>query len=148
MSEKVLIIDDDVDFLECARLALEKGGHVVLTAGDAKQGVELARMHRPTVVVVDLLMSPESGFAACQNLRSQPDTRDAAIVVVSAIGQKLHKRFDSPDVGGQLDADAYLEKPVALETLAATVDEVARRRRSVLRSSRERSGHSCSGDDS
>ena len=128
--DKVLIIDDDEDFGHCARLALEREKYQVFVASSGVAGVEAARRERPEVIVVDLLMAPEDGFATCEELRALPETRRSAILVVSAIGKKLHKTFSSPEVGPRLDVDGFLEKPVSLDALAKTVAELVRLARS------------------
>lgn len=121
---KVLIIDDDPDFVNYVRMVLEKRGHEVIGITQCPEGIEAARTQRPAVILVDLLMAPEDGFAVCDELRSSPETRQSAILVVSAIGQKMHKTFASPDVGGRLDVDGFLEKPIEPDVLVRTVDEM------------------------
>ena len=121
---KVLIIDDDADFVECVRLALEHEGHTVLAATSGEAGVATARRERPEVIIVDLLMVPLDGFATCSALRSQAETERSAILVVSAIGRKLHKTPSSLDVGTRLDADGFLDKPVKTTLFVSTVREM------------------------
>lgn len=122
--EKVLIIDDDLDFVEYVRMALERAGRNVLGATTGSSGLETAWRERPAVVIVDLLMGPQDGFAICEELRARAETRHSAILVVSAIGKKLHKSFASPDVGARLDVDGFLDKPVQPDVLVRTVDEM------------------------
>ena len=127
---KVLIIDDDLDFANCARLALERRGHAVLVANGGVEGVETAKRERPDVVIVDLLMVPDDGFTICEALRGLQETQRSAILIVSAIGRKLHKTFASPEVGARLDVDGFMDKPVQLDALARTVEEMLRLARS------------------
>ena len=129
-SGRILVIDDDPEFSESVRAVLECKGHRVFTAKDGAKGLRLAARERPEVVIVDLLMVPEDGFAVCDQLRRQTETREAAIMVASAIGRKLHKDFGSLDVGTRLDADAYLTKPVDPDVLAGRVDELLQLARS------------------
>jgi len=130
---KILVIDDDSDFREYARQVLEQEGHEVLLAADGAMGLELARSQQPEVVIVDLLMVPDDGFATCEHLRAWPETRHVAILVVSAIERKMHKQFASADVGARLDANGYLTKPVPPRELTqgvARLLQFARARRS------------------
>ena len=122
--DNILVIDDDSDFVEYVKTTLEHDGHTVASASSGREGVQAARRCRPAVVILDLLMAPEDGFATCEELRSYPETRRSAILVVSAIGRKMHKRFASPDVGARLDVDGFLEKPVEPETLSKTVSDM------------------------
>jgi len=128
---KVLVIDDDPDFRQVTQLALERDGHEVVAAGDGAEGLRKAKTERPEVVILDLLMVPQDGFAICESLRRANATRRPAILVISSIGEKLHKSFSSLDVGTRLDVDRYLEKPVVPHVLLRTVNEllqVARQR--------------------
>ena len=135
---KILIIDDDADFSEPLRVALESAGHEVFLAAEGGVGIALARRERPEVIVVDLLMGPEDGFAACAELRSRPETQRAALLVVSAIGQKMHKTLASPEVGGRLDVDGYLDKPIDMESFLSTVGEMLQLARSRTNESGEK----------
>jgi len=123
---KILIIDDDRDFADCVRLALEREGHQVLVAGEGGEGIEIAGREIPEVIIVDLMMAPEDGFMTCEALRDLEATRRSAILVVSAIGEKLHKSFGSVDVGTRLDVDGFLDKPIQLDALVNTVEEMLR----------------------
>ena len=123
---KALVIDDDTDFTEYVRMALEAEGFEAFAASDGEAGVEAARRERPEVILVDLLMAPKDGFDICEELRASPETRDSAILIVSGINRKLHKSFTSPEVGARLDVDGYLDKPVDREVLVKTVNDMLR----------------------
>lgn len=134
---KVLVIDDDTDFVEYVRAVLEHEGHRVFVATEGPAGVEAARREQPTVILVDLVMAPKDGFTICDELRSFPETRGSAILVVSAIHAKLHKTFGSLDVGARLDADGFLEKPFDQESLVERVGAMVRLARSRTRNTEE-----------
>ena len=121
---KILIIDDDPDFGDYVRKVLDREGYEVLVAADGHAGVATARVARPSVILVDLLMAPENGFSVCERLRQAPETMSAAVVIVSAIRQKLHKTYASPEVGARLDADAFLDKPIDPKMLVKVVAEM------------------------
>ena len=130
---KVLIVDDDTDFSEYVRAVLTRRGHEVFVADDGAAGLAIARREKPAVILVDLLMAPQDGFSVCEQLRSEPDTRTAGLLVVSGIRRKLHKSFASPEVGARLDVDGFLEKPVEHDDLVRAVDEALRLARSRSR---------------
>ena len=137
---KVLVIDDDPDFLQVTQLALERGGHEVLVAGNGAEGLQTAETEQPEVVILDLLMVPQDGFAISESLRAARQTPRPAILVISAIGEKLHKSFSSLDVGTRLDVDRYLDKPVDPHVLARTVNE-------LLQVARQRAAESAGGEE-
>ena len=129
---KLLVIDDDADFADTVRLILERRGHQVFVATTGDDGLACARREHPEVIIVDLLMAPVDGFEICEALRSREETRHAAILVVSAIGRKMHKTFASPEVGARLHADGFLDKPIEFDALAGTVGDMLRLARSRI----------------
>jgi len=138
-SESILVIDDDPDFVNYVKTTLEHEGYTVMSASSGQDGVQAARRCRPAVVILDLLMIPEDGFATCEELRSDPATRRAAIVVISAIGQKMHKKFASLDVGARLDVDGFMEKPIEPGDLSRTVSDMLALAHSRMHATEEKS---------
>ena len=134
---KVLVIDDDPDFVEYIRMALQRAGHEALVATNGASGIQIAQREHPAVIIIDLLMGPQDGFTTCEQLRASPETQRSAILVVSAIGQKLHKTFASADVGARLDVDGFLDKPVDLDVLEETVGDMLALARSRARTTEE-----------
>src|SRR5262249_11487951 len=91
-------------------------GFIVYTAGDGAEGVALAEVHKPDVIVCDLLMDRMDGFQVLQVVRALPQGARAIIIVVSAKSYK-------PDIdrAKELGADAYLVKPIAPDDLLAAM---------------------------
>lgn len=117
---KVLLVDDDVDFLEANRVALEARGFQVLTASDSRHGVEVAEQEQPDLVVMDLMMEQlYSGFSAVQALGAHEATRNIPVIMVTAVttdtGFRVDKDGDKPD---WLRVVAFLNKPVDPVALA------------------------------
>jgi CheY-like chemotaxis protein len=80
----VVVIDDDSRDLSLAEAALGPEGWAVVRASSGEDGVELVRRERPAVVLLDLLMPGMDGFAVVERLRSDPETADVPIVVMTA----------------------------------------------------------------
>ena len=125
MKEAVLIIENDPDARELTSMLFEREGLIVYTASDGAEGVALAEVHKPDVIVCDLLMDRMDGFRVLQLVRALPEGARAIIVVVSA------KSF-KPDIdrAKELGADAYLVKPIVPDDLLAAVRR-ARQARTV-----------------
>lgn len=124
---KVLVVDDDPDFVEVARTALQAEGFDVLVASDARDGVAKARSERPDVIVLDLMMERlDSGFAVARELRSNHHAVPAKIIMVTGVTQEVG--FDlTPENQKQLDdlkVDAYVNKPVSPPELVRKVREL------------------------
>ncbi|HID08523.1 MAG TPA: response regulator [Armatimonadetes bacterium] len=127
---RILIIDDDPDFVEAVQMVLEKEGYDVIVAYDKDSGLEQARAQKPDLIVLDIMMpTGTEGFHFVWALRKDPDekVRDVPIVVVSAIHQTTQLRF-YPDwrdreyaPGEYLPVEDWLDKPVDMNKLLQAV---------------------------
>ncbi len=83
---RVLIVDDEQDFVEILSMRLEaSGAFSVAKAFDGEAGLQKARSFKPHVVLLDLLMPKLDGWELCQRLRSEPETRNIPLVVITAV---------------------------------------------------------------
>src|SRR5882724_6637684 len=107
LQKTVLIIDDDSEYRQIMSQILQENGWQVLEASEGDQGIELAKEHRPTVVLCDLLMPRCNGYHVCRALRSEPGLRDVKIVIASG------RDFDTDRQAAAAEgADEYLTKPI------------------------------------
>ncbi len=111
----VLIVDDAADTLHLIGTFLRQQGFTVLTATDGDAGLEMAREHRPNVVVTDMLMPGPSGFRVIDQLKSDPVFKPK-VVMISAQEAPLLRAYALA-----LGADEFLIKPFALQELLDTV---------------------------
>jgi phosphoribosyl 1,2-cyclic phosphodiesterase/CheY-like chemotaxis protein len=112
----VLIIDDDADCRRVLAAVLNQDGWQVFHAGNGDEGIELARQHRPSVVLCDLLMPRVNGFKVCQELRADATLRQTGIVVTSGRNFESDRR-----AAMEAGADDYLAKPVQPKDLVAAL---------------------------
>ena len=112
----VLIIDDDADCRRVLGAVLNQSGWQVFHAGGGDEGIELARQHRPRVVLCDLLMPHVNGFKVCRELRADAAMRQTAIVVTSGRNFEADRR-----AAFEAGADDYLPKPVEASKLVAAL---------------------------
>ena len=116
---KVLIADDEAGIrLMVVRMLGED--YTVLEAADGEEAVELARLHKPSLVLMDILMPGKDGYSACHEIKTDPETKSIPVVMVSAIGHKLNAKL-SAEVG----ADGYITKPFSVEKLLEAIAEYA-----------------------
>ena len=103
---KVLIIDDSPTIRLIVQSLFEQNGFDVSLANDGSEGVRLALMNLPNIIILDIMMEGLHGFEVCKMLRANPNLRRTAIIMVSG------KTF-KPDIDKamQLGADAYVVKP-------------------------------------
>ncbi|WP_376790076.1 response regulator transcription factor [Thermoflexus sp.] len=113
---KILIAEDERDIRELIVFTLEFGGFQVIAATNGQEAVELARQHRPDLIILDVRMPRMTGYEACRILKSQEETRTIPVVFLSAKGQEAEIRQ-----GMEAGADAYILKPFAPDELIQQV---------------------------
>jgi len=119
MSMRVLVVDDEPQFLRALAANLRGAGYDVEVAADAASGLAAAGLHPPDAIVLDLLLPDATGTDVCRELRTWTQ---APIVLVSAVGDDAEK-IAALDAG----ADDYLTKPFSLSVLVARVRALLRR---------------------
>ena len=85
MKARVLVVDDEADFLHLVEFNLMRQGFEVCRAASALEALHKARCEAPDVIVLDLMLPDLDGFAVCDILRAQPSTRDLPIIILSAL---------------------------------------------------------------
>jgi two-component system alkaline phosphatase synthesis response regulator PhoP len=110
--DRILIIDDDHDFVQALDALLGAHGYQVLHAHDGRDGVLRARRERPDLILVDVMMGERTeGFFVVQELRRVPELRDVPVFVVSAV-YDVTPEFDVSPSRDWLAHDAFYRKPI------------------------------------
>lgn len=117
----ILVIDDDHDAREAIDLALKEQFRI-LHAREGEEGYNVAKAERPQLVILDINMPGRDGIWACQQLRTDEQTRPIPVVILSA-RHTLEQKLEAYSVG----ADDYLEKPFTMSELKAKVAAKIRR---------------------
>lgn len=108
MSEKLVVVaaDDDVDTLNVIKLKLEAHGLQVLTARDGQEAMLIVRRHRPSVVILDIMMPRLNGFQVARMIKFDKTLKTTPVILLTARTQAADRRL-----GMQVGADEYLTKP-------------------------------------
>jgi CheY-like chemotaxis protein len=123
----ILLVDDDLDFVEINRHVLESQGYRVACASDPQDALRQMAVEKPGVVVTDLMMSHlDSGFSLSQQLKEDARFRDIFVIIVTAVSTQfaLDFRPRTPAELAAMHADAYFDKPVAPQALVAKIEEL------------------------
>jgi len=113
---KILIVDDDLDFIETTRTILETEGHDVDTANGEKQALECMKNNVPDLVLLDFMMSyVMEGFNVIEQMRSSPKLKDVPVLVVSSL--KSDKSTGVYQTDNLTPVDEWLDKPVQPDEL-------------------------------
>ena len=119
MANAILVVDDEKNIVQLARLYLEREGFRVEAAYDGAQALEKAKAVRPDLIILDIMLPEMDGLSVCRELRK---TSNVPIIILTA-------RSDDVDriVGLELGADDYVTKPFNPRELVARVKAVLRR---------------------
>jgi CheY-like chemotaxis protein len=120
----VMLVDDDVDFLDLNRRVLEQAGYRVACFANRDDALKTLSSEPPDLVITDLMMeSFDTGFMFARQIREDARFRDLPIVIVTAVGSKLGLDFKprNADDLAAMHADAFFEKPVPPKRLVAKV---------------------------
>jgi len=116
MSEKILIIDDDLDTLRLVGLMLQRQGYQISAATNGQQGLEKAFDEDPDLILLDVMMPDMDGYEVTRRLRQNPSTLETPILMFTAKTQ-----LDDKVVGFEVGANDYLTKPTHPSELQARV---------------------------
>ena len=122
----ILVIDDDDLVLRTVQRALKLYGHHVMVASGGAEGIQLARRHRPDLLLLDVVMPGLNGYQVCRQMRSDPLMEDVPILFLTARG-KDEDRIE----GFRSGADDYLTKPFNMEELRLRISAILRRQGNV-----------------
>ncbi|MBI4051904.1 MAG: response regulator transcription factor [Elusimicrobia bacterium] len=121
MKENLLIVDDDAHLRESLAEVLDLDGFKCFQAGTAKEGLEMAKLHHPQVVILDIQLPDSSGFQICQDLRRT----SKQMVLIMMTGRFLSSEEKTQGFG--LGADDYITKPFDLKELSVRIKQLLSR---------------------
>ena len=119
MARKVLIVEDESNIAELINLYLKKEGYETMIAPDGGKALELYRLFRPDLVLLDIMLPVMDGWAVCSKIR---ETDKTPIIMLTAKGETIDKV-----AGLEMGADDYIVKPFEMKELLARVHAVLRR---------------------
>ena len=120
--KKILIADDEPDILEIVSYNLQLEGYDVQTAKDGTDALLKAKLVKPDLIILDVMMPNKNGMEVCKILRTQPAYYDTLIMFLTALNDDL-----SHVKGLEYGADDYLSKPVSPKVLVTKVNSLFRR---------------------
>ncbi|MDE5995440.1 MAG: response regulator transcription factor [Eubacterium sp.] len=119
MSNKILVVDDDLHICELLKLYLENENYTVYVANDGQAAVETFAAKSPDLVLLDIMLPKMDGWQVCREIRK---TSSAPIIMLSAKGETFDKVL-----GLELGADDYVTKPFEAKEVMARIKAVLRR---------------------
>jgi CheY-like chemotaxis protein len=127
MAKKVLIIDDDADFVESIVNLLEARGYEVSSASNGEEGVKTAKAEKPNLIILDVMMTTkDEGFNVARKLNEIDGVKGTPVVMVTGVRREMNLPFGFEPDETWLPVKEVLEKPVRPETLLKAVADYIR----------------------
>jgi two-component system alkaline phosphatase synthesis response regulator PhoP len=120
--KKILIADDEPDILEIIGYNLSREGYQVTTAKDGDEALAKAKMIKPELIILDIMMPKKNGVEVCELLRAKPAFKDTLIIFLTALSDE-----SSHVKGLETGADDYISKPISPKVLLSKVNALFRR---------------------
>jgi len=113
---KILVVDDDPDFVESTRLVLEPQGYEVISAANSDEGLAKVQEEKPDLVILDVVMTTVlDGLQMSQRMHDDIALRDIPILMVTSIANIDYAALFPTDEA--IHIDAFLSKPVSPDRL-------------------------------
>jgi CheY-like chemotaxis protein len=119
---KILVVDDDPDFVSATKIVLEKNNHEVIAAASGDTGYQRARDDKPDLVILDVIMDTVlDGLSVSQRMHDDPDLRDVPIIMVTSIANTDYAELFPTDEF--IHINAFLSKPISADELIRQVNK-------------------------
>lgn len=112
----VLLVEDSTTDMEIMSRYLQQLGFSVIIAKSSEEAQTKLELHKPNLIILDVILPGQSGFELCREIKTNPDTSQIPVVICSTKDTDVDKLW-----GSMLGADAYLPKPVQANELVRTI---------------------------
>lgn len=120
---KILVVDDDPDFVEATRIVLEEAGHTVVSAANGDESLQVVRAEKPDLIILDVIMSSIlDGLNVSQQLQEDAEHKDIPILMVTSIANTDYAELFPTDE--YVHISAFMTKPVTPGQLLAQVNRL------------------------
>lgn len=124
---KILLIDDDVDFVEATTIVLESKPYEVIVASEGEEGLRRARGEKPDLIILDIIMPVKDGFTAAEEFKKDPELGKIPIIMLTSYSERGGETSIATSRGLTLEAEDYIDKPVKPEELLQRVEKQLRK---------------------
>ena len=116
---KILVVDDEVYILHILDFSLGAEGFEVISANNGELAVEKAKLEKPDLIVLDIMMPVLDGYETCRRLKAEAETKEIPVVLLTAKGRDVDKRL-----GFEVGAIDYIVKPFSPSRLIERIEEI------------------------
>lgn len=119
---KILVVDDEADILEIISYNLKSAGYETVTAKDGLEAIQKAKIFRPDLIMLDIMMPNKNGIDTCRELRRLPEFKETMVLFLTALNDEK-----SEIEGLNMGADDYIAKPIKPRLLVSRINALFRR---------------------
>lgn len=121
-NNKILLVDDEPDFVDVLRERLETQKYEVIPVYDGEEALEKVKEEKPDLIILDILLPKMNGFDVCRKLKIDENYKKIPIIMLTAKFQANDKKF-----GMEMGADAYITKPFEPQVLLEKMAELLKK---------------------
>lgn len=122
MVSRILIVDDENDFIELLRYKLAGHGYDFIVANDGVHALSQARQLKPDLILLDILLPDLDGISVCEILKRQPATKSIPVIFMSALSSNVTRRTVA------MQAEDFFTKPLNLPLLEQRIADLLHRK--------------------
>jgi two-component system alkaline phosphatase synthesis response regulator PhoP len=119
--KKVLIVDDEPDFVAMLKENLEDEGYSIEVAYNGVEAINKVKANPPDAIVLDVMMPEKDGFQVCSELKNDDQYADIPIILLTAVSDHVSSTQYSHSQGINMEADDYLSKPASPDEIAESL---------------------------
>jgi len=128
--KRVLLVDDEVDFVEINKAALENKGYEVIPAYNGEEGMQKALQEKPDIIILDVMMKTKTeGFEVARKLRKYEEMKNVPIIMLTAIRERMDIKFKIHPDEEWLPVTEFVEKPVPPDKLIEKVEQMLKKKK-------------------
>ncbi len=122
---RILLVDDDVDFIDLNRAVLENNGFDVVVAYTGREARDKVRFEQPDLIVLDLMLEKhDTGFAFAKEVKADPLYQKIPILMLTAVAGETGYDFSQELDGYWMKTDDYASKPLMPEELISRINKL------------------------
>ncbi|MGA1865669.1 MAG: response regulator [bacterium] len=121
---KILLIDDDIDFVNATKTVLESRNYKISVACNGDEGLKKARDEKPDLIILDIIMPVKDGFSVAEQLKKDKELSGIPVVMLTSFGERKGETTLAVSRGMKLETEDYIEKPAKPEALLKAVERL------------------------